>query len=571
MLPDRSHGPLVATVAALVLLVNLGGPALHDEDEPRNAACSATMLDRGDWVVPMFNGRLRTEKPALVNWLQMTGYALAGRNETGARIGGALLSIGTCLLTWRIGRFLHGPAVGLVAGLAMATCVWTAVGGRAATPDAPLVFFTTLALAWFVGGCNAEGIPQLSRRRGLAIGAACGAALLAKGPVGLVLPLVAFLTSGLLLAFPAGSRATGAWHGMVATRPGWIVAAALVVAGPWYAWVTARTDGEWLRGFFLVHNLGRFAGAMEGHCGTWFYYPAVLAVGFFPWSIVLAAVACRALLLAGRPGTPRHRATVITTVWLATWLVAFSASATKLPGYVWPAYPALAVLTGAFLAEWSTDRLPFPGRRADGSRWPDRVLALAWSILVVAGVAGMLAVGLAGDHLPRSARVLALPCGLAAAGGCLCWWSQRCDRRIHSLATLAATAALFTAPLASLGPTAVQAGSVGARHLATSLPATTAADAWVSLGPVPASLVFYTGATIRRVASVAEAVAHLDGRPDGLVFATRGHGDPLTAALPSACDVVHRVPLPFTDDLLVIGRRTVAESLVACQTAPTTP
>jgi hypothetical protein len=192
---------------------------------------------------------------------------------------------------------------------------------------------------------------------------------------------------------------------------------------------------------------------------------------------------------------------------------------------------------------------------------PDGVLALAWSILVTVGVGGMLAVSLAGDPLPRSARVLALPCGLAAAGGCLCWWWQRRDRRIHSLATLAATAAVFTAPLAGLGPTAVRAGSAGARHLATSLPAPTTADAWVSLGPVPASLVFYTGATIRRVESVAEAVAHLDGRPDGLVFATLGHGQPLTAALPSACDIVHRVPLPFTDDLLVI---------VACQT-PTTP
>ncbi len=227
MFSDRSHGPLVAGVAALVLLVNLGGAALHDEDEPRNAACSAAMLDRGDWVVPMFNGRLRTEKPALVNWLQMAGFAIAGRNETGARLGGAILSIGTCLLTWQIGRHLHGPAVGLVAGLAMASCVWTAVGGRAATPDAPLVFFTTLAWRLFVGSCGSapggvvsEISPLISPRRGLAIGAACGAALLAKGPVGLVLPLVTFLACGMLLAPGNAPPTTRVWRGMAGVRPG---------------------------------------------------------------------------------------------------------------------------------------------------------------------------------------------------------------------------------------------------------------------------------------------------------------------------------------------------------------
>ena len=75
-----------------MLLVRLGGQALWDDDEPKNAACSLAMLDAGDWVVPTFNGRLRIEKPPLVNWLQIAGFTAFGRNETGARIGSALLT-----------------------------------------------------------------------------------------------------------------------------------------------------------------------------------------------------------------------------------------------------------------------------------------------------------------------------------------------------------------------------------------------------------------------------------------------------------------------------------------------
>ena len=147
-------GLTVAIVAALVLLPNLGGPPLWDDDEPRNAACSLAMHRTGDWVVPTFNGRLRVEKPVLVNWLHLAGFAVAGVNETGVRLASALLTIGTCLLTLHISQALFRPEVGLWAGLAMATCLWTGVSGRAATPDAPLVFCTTLALWLFVRGAR---------------------------------------------------------------------------------------------------------------------------------------------------------------------------------------------------------------------------------------------------------------------------------------------------------------------------------------------------------------------------------------------------------------------------------
>ena len=105
--------------SAAVLLPGLGTAPLWDDDEPKNAACTMTMLDSGDWIVPTYNGTLRVEKPPLVNWIQIAGVSLFGRNEFGVRIGSTFLTVGTCILTWWSGRLLAGPLVGLLSGLSL--------------------------------------------------------------------------------------------------------------------------------------------------------------------------------------------------------------------------------------------------------------------------------------------------------------------------------------------------------------------------------------------------------------------------------------------------------------------
>ena len=355
MPPPRFHGLFIAATAAAVLLFRLGGPALWDDDEPKNAACSVAMLEANDWIVPTFNGRLRIEKPPLVNWIQMAGFAVCGRNETGARLGSALLTIGTCLLTRQIGCTLLGPTVGLLSGLTMATCVWTAVGGRAATPDAPLVFFTTLALLLLVRG-------------------------------GFVLPLTA---AAIFTAWQRRSCPEIGWTAALRSlRPLTITAAAALVALPWYGLVCLRTDGAWLHGFLLVHNMGRFTSAMEGHSGSLWYYSGVLAVGLFPWSIVLAAMLAHAAAILWSPvADARRKPLALLACWTIVWVGGFSCSGTKLPGYIWPAYPALAIATGLFLTDWADNRVGFLRWCRDPDRAGALVMRAAWSILAATGLA----------------------------------------------------------------------------------------------------------------------------------------------------------------------------------------
>ncbi len=568
---SRFHGWFVAIAAALVLLVRLGGPALWDDDEPKNAACSLAMLDSGDWVVPTFNGRLRIEKPPLVNWLQMAGFAVCGRNETGARIGSALLTIGTCLLTWRIGCLLVGRGAGLLGGLAMATCVWTAVGGRASTPDAPLLFCTTLALFFFVRGVYAQrgcaqgacvrgdglptplppSTPALSLRSAAAVGAACGAAVLAKGPVGLVLPLAAFALFALWTARRETSRA--AWGGLAAIRPLAIVAAAALVAAPWYAWVTVRTDGAWLRGFLLVHNVGRFTSTMEGHDGSIFYYPVVVACGLFPWSIVLAATIWHATTIL-RSTTDDGRQTQLSLLacWALAWIGGFSCAGTKLPGYVWPAYPAVAIATGLFLDDWARGRLSAPAWCRRPELLPGRVMRVAWSILAVTGLAFAVGLPVAAARIAPGGWWLGLvgiiPCVTAA----IAWRSQTAGRPARALAALAVGACLLVASLASLGAEWFS-GVHGPRQVVARLGGRAADARWAYLWNVPPSLVFYSGGSMRKLDTAAEVAAHLAADPRALVVIDSRQESLVMPALPPTCGVLCRMSTLSVSEYLLIG------------------
>jgi 4-amino-4-deoxy-L-arabinose transferase-like glycosyltransferase len=571
VIPARLHTVAVAIAAALVLLTNLGGPALWDEDEPKNAACSLSMLERGDWVVPVFNGRLRVEKPALVNWLHIGGFAVAGRNETGARLGSAILTTLSCLLVWRIGRRTLGNDAGLVAGFAMATCVWTAVGGRSATPDAPLVFFTTLGLWCFVAGHGQTGggigSAWNSWRDPIACGAALGGAVLAKGPVGLVIPLMAFVGFALWQAWdgdtPAGaSPPARLWRAVVRFRLPVVIGAAATVALPWYAAVTFRTAGAWLEGFLYVHNMGRFQAPMEGHDGSSVaYYPVVLAVGFFPWSIVLAASIVHAATLAfgttGRAKTasPAQRdAMRLMVCWLGAWVVTFSAAGTKLPGYVWPAYPALAVITGHLLASWAAGE-------AICTRWCrrpaeaiDGVMRVAWSILFLAG--GAMTVALAVAPLLGIPALQPLsPIGLIPmAGAGLAWILQDRGRRPEAIGAVACSACLVITLLAAVGSDTV-GGARAARRLVAALGPRPAAGAWAGFGSVPPSVVFYAADTIPQLESTEAVSDHLEGRRDAVLLVDARFEMNLPSPLPRGYGVIARERPLFGPGLLVIGPR----------------
>jgi 4-amino-4-deoxy-L-arabinose transferase-like glycosyltransferase len=344
-------------VVGLVSVPGLGRYSLWDVDEGVNAEAAREMAEADSWIVPTFNYQLRTAKPVLLYWLQRLSYAVGGVTEGWARGPSVLCGLGAVLLCYELGRRLWDRASGLWAGVILGSAVQFAILSRAATPDAPLLFFTVLTFLAFWWGQE-----QGRRAWWYPVAVACGLAVLTKGPIGVALPGLVILLDFLWQKD---------WRRLLDWR---LVSAAglfLLVAGPWYALVASETRGEWVKAFIGRENLERFARPMEGHSGPFFYYLLILPVFFLPWSLWLIPVLehtwqqgvgrARRFLAVAEPSTvgeaedPRPYRFLV--CWLGVYLLVFSAAATKLPNYIFPLYPALALLTGRFFVRWQREQV----------------------------------------------------------------------------------------------------------------------------------------------------------------------------------------------------------------------
>ena len=550
---------MVAAAALMVLLVNLGSPPLFDDDETRNAGCSLAMLDAGDWVVPTFNHELRVHKPPLVNWIQMAGLTIAGRNELGARIGSATATLLSCLLTWRIGCLLFSPAVGLVTGLTMAGCIWTAVGGRAATPDAPLVLATTCSLWLLAGGLSLAGQLRLSVARAAALGAASGLAILAKGPVGVVVPAGAALLFVCWQSLSPGADSsepnvlTRTLRGVKALRPLTVLTVTATVALPWYVWVGLRTDWEWPRRFLLEHNLERFAAPLEGHSGSIAYYPLILLIGLFPWSIAsLLTLSHTVEKCWRRENEPSSTGRRLLVMWVVAWIGFFTIAGTKLPGYIWPAYPALAALVGSFWHDWSR----LPGRF-------DRWMPVAWSSLIMTGIAfavvGPLAVSRSLPEQSAAAGPWFLAAGVLTTTGGIVAWLLQAERlpggNRHLIpATLAIVGVGTTTLLATAAAEAF--APLGPREIIAGLPADAevAVNSWGSPSSVFYATARHGAANVVRLDEPEEILSHINEKPGAFLLVDPRFADRVLDHLPSTHAVLETTAgMPGGKSLVLIG------------------
>ncbi len=167
----------------------------------------------------------------------------------------------------------------------------------------------------------------------------------------------------------------------------------LSVALPWYIMVGLRTDGLWLQQFFAKFNLRPFMQPILGHSGPFWLHIPYLLIGFFPWSVFLGPAIIETIRRI-RDRDPRQYAYVLLTCWFSMFFIFWSICSTKLPHYVLPVYPALALLTGCFLETWITE----PARVGPG--W----MKNAWITTIAAGLGIMVAVGHCGADFSARRR-----------------------------------------------------------------------------------------------------------------------------------------------------------------------
>ncbi len=477
----------IIAAAAIIFFTYLGAASLWDEDETLYASIAREMLQRGDWVVPMFNGHMFPEKPPLMFWLMIAGFEIFGQNEFGARFFSAVLGVGTALLTYRLGRLLFSPRVGLWAGLIVASSIIFTVSARAATVDSALVFVSTLALLCFVAGFRVQGSGFGVQDSGdgndgsetvhkfaicnlqfaictkslvqfglfVLLYACLGVAVLAKGPVGFLLPMAALGFFLMIVNSRRETNATGAasrtigWKAKCLSildtlrpvnflkslwqlRPITGAVVILCVALPWYILVGLRTDGLWLQQFFAKFNLRPFMQPILGHSGPFWLHIPYLLVGFFPWSVFIGPTIIETIRRI-RDGDQRRDGYVLLTCWFSVFFMFWSICSTKLPHYVLPVYPALALLTGCFLETWITE----PARI--GPSW----MKNAWITTIAVGLGIMAAVGIVARIYLPGEELIGLVGLILIAGGYLCLYYAKRQHRQRVVTVFACTAAVF--------------------------------------------------------------------------------------------------------------------------------
>jgi len=338
------HLIFLLIVGSLLLLIGLGDMGLTDRDEGSNAEAAREMLETGDWISPTLNYQPRYAKPAFVYWVISSSYALFGVNEFTARLPSAIFGLGLLFLQYLFLNRLLGSAIAFSGSLILLLNAEFIGLHRMVMTDPELVFFTTLATYSFWVGFHGEG-----RERQFLwlfyIGMAF--AMLAKGPVGIIIPLLAVIPYLTLTRqwkkYFAGGKPVLGW------------AMFLLIAAPWYLAMFAIHGADYVAAA-QANTTGRFANPMEGHGGTLLFYFPILLVGFFPWSgflpvgIYQSLKEWRSFRSGKKGGNGEDGLLVFCSLWIIGILVFFTISATRLPHYILPLFPAASLLVAVM---WS--------------------------------------------------------------------------------------------------------------------------------------------------------------------------------------------------------------------------
>jgi 4-amino-4-deoxy-L-arabinose transferase-like glycosyltransferase len=304
-------------------------------DEGRYAEIPREMVASGNWITPRLNDIKYFEKPPLHYWATAAAYELLGKSNWSARFWVALTGfLGILLAAWS-GRRLWGAQAGNMAAAILASTMLYAAMGQVTTLDMSLTFF--LQLTWTAFLFAQQGEPRETRRWMLLAWAALGLAVLTKGLVALV------LTGGSLILYSLLNRDLSPWK-RLAPLPG--LALFLAITAPWFIAV-ASANPEFAHFFFIHEHFERFLTKVHRRYAPDWYFLVVYILGAIPWTFMLGHAFIKSWR---RESTAGFQAQRFLMIWVAVTFVFFSLSSSKLPPYILPIFPALALLGGRQLA-----------------------------------------------------------------------------------------------------------------------------------------------------------------------------------------------------------------------------
>ena len=359
----------VLVLAAVLFICNIWSYDLWAPDEPFFGEGAREMVVDGQWVVTHVNGKVNTHKPPFFFWLiALLSLPLGRVTSLTARLPSAMASLGTVAMTLRLGRRGSSERTAVLAAFILATSYLFWDKARSVQIDAVLCCLIWVALsafeAWRAGDLD-------GRRAGLVFWAAAALAVLAKGPVGLLLPL------GIAITTLAVDREIGKWR-QFAPLTGPLIFT--VICGAWVAATMLWGPAEYsVWGALKEHFVDRGIHGMH-HAQPWWYYAKVLPPQLLPWTFLVPG----ALVLAWRRRDRMDRFLLVTVVFVVLF---FSISTEKRTLYVLPAFPAFALMTARFVGAF----LGWDGAPAMSRRWVTVGQSFLAGLLILLGVAAPFA------------------------------------------------------------------------------------------------------------------------------------------------------------------------------------
>jgi 4-amino-4-deoxy-L-arabinose transferase-like glycosyltransferase len=335
-------------VAALIALASVcfffgaGKIALLGPDEPRYAEVAREMFASGDYLSPRLCGCLWFEKPVLFYWLAAGAYHLFGVSEFSARFASGFMAAITLLALYFALSKAISTQLARSAAFALLTSAFFMVYARAATPDMSLA--AGMAIAILAGYLTTRSKGREATGYMTLCFAAMGLSLLAKGLVGPVL-VGAILLVYLIIA---GRLRFIRWRFWLI----WVLAF-LLVAATWYIPVTVKHGWQFINEFFIEHHFKRYLTNTYGHPQPFYFFTVIAVVGILPLTFFFIPAIFRIRSLRPRMQELDSLLT-LAWIWLIIPLLFFSISESKLPGYLLPVFPALAIIIGAELERFLT-------------------------------------------------------------------------------------------------------------------------------------------------------------------------------------------------------------------------
>ncbi|MBL6986118.1 MAG: glycosyltransferase family 39 protein [Methylobacter sp.] len=326
---------LIVVIAGFIWFVLLGYRDLIDPDEGRYAEIAREMLNSGNWITPHLNGFKYFEKPPLQYWGTAISMALLGETNAAARAWCSGLGFFGALWVGFVGSRLYGRSAGYFAFLFLISTVLYVGLGHANSLDMGVSVLLIIAVGALALAQSARHLPKQQRNWMLLAWAGLAGATLSKGLIGVVLP------GGALVAYTLWQRDWALWRHL---HLGKGLLLYLLIAAPWFIAVSYENP-EFPHFFFIHEHFERFTSDVHGRTKSNWYFFAVFAIGAIPWlfsslnGLIKPSFSWRA-----EAGT--FEASRLLWVYAIFVFFFFSISHSKLPAYILPMFPAMALLVG---------------------------------------------------------------------------------------------------------------------------------------------------------------------------------------------------------------------------------